>query len=152
MSTLLETERSPNRSTNRGGSSSGINDLTATGQVDGAWSTSPLQLPNLTSRAAYAASTKAAARLNATTITSKEHDDFLSERQSLLDKLFTDTITQEEKNRLQYVRWSLDKIEDAKHGAALDALEVQADAYENLLSELQNFYGHLNNRVASRKR
>lgn len=46
----------------------------------------------------------------------------LDERQALLDKKFDGTITKSELNRLEYVRWSLDRIEDARYGENLDAL------------------------------
>ena len=119
---------------------------------NGSWSTAPLQLPNLALRSAFAAGAKAAGRLNSALISQKEHEDLLSERQMLLDKLFSEEITAAEENRLEYVRWSLDRIEDAKHGAALDILEAQAEAYENLLVELGNFYQHLDNRVQKPKK
>ncbi|KQY12626.1 hypothetical protein ASD31_15460 [Rhizobium sp. Root482] len=106
----------------------------------------------MNTRSAYAAGAKAAARLNATTATAKEEEDLLSERQRLLDRLFSGEITTEEKNRLDYVRWSLDRIEDARHGATLDALEIQADAYESFVVEVNKFYEQLNSRVQRPKR
>jgi hypothetical protein len=39
--------------------------------------------------------------------------EYLDERQRLLDKLFADTITPTERERLEHVRWMLDQIEAA---------------------------------------
>jgi hypothetical protein len=62
----------------------------------------------------------------------------LQERQALLDKKLGGRITRKEENRLEYVRWSLDRIEDAKYGHALDALEGRIGAYEQFLSDMGN--------------
>ena len=60
----------------------------------------------------------------------------------LLDKKFDGHITRKELNRLEYVRWSLDRIEDAKHGETLDILEMAISRYEqfgeNVLGLMQN--------------
>jgi len=42
----------------------------------------------------------------------------------VLDKKFAEIITRKEENRLEYVRWSLDRIEDAKYGQSLELLEA----------------------------
>lgn len=148
MSALLESDSQSTEDTNRVAPSS-ISE-SSNGNVN--LSTAPLQLPNLALRSAFVAGAKAAARLNATLISQREHDELLSERQTLLDKLFSGDMTVKEENRLQYVRWSLDRIEDAKHGSALDFLEAQAAAYENLRTELDSFYKHLDSRIKSYKK
>jgi len=66
--------------------------------------------------AAYAATSRIAGRINAANISDAEHGALRRERQRLLDKKLDGTITRKEANRLEYVRWSLDRIEDAKHG------------------------------------
>lgn len=43
-------------------------------------------------------------------------------------------MTRKEEIRLEYVRWSLDRIDDAKHGQELDLLEGLAAQYESFLS------------------
>ncbi|WP_156392748.1 hypothetical protein [Rhizobium sp. Root482] len=149
MSILLDKEKTFRNDTNGGSQESSF---AKSSRAEPAWTTDPLVLPRLNTRSAYAAGAKAAARLNATTATAKEEEDLLSERQRLLDRLFSGEITTEEKNRLDYVRWSLDRIEDARHGATLDALEIQADAYESFVVEVNKFYEQLNSRVQRPKR
>ena len=80
--------------------------------------------------------TKRAARLNASKASEEEVASLLAERQGLLDKYFAGTITKGESTRLEYVRWSLDRIEDAKHGAALDMLESHVARFEELAGQL----------------
>lgn len=84
----------------------------------------------------YAATARKAGRVNARAISTEEHDALLAERQSLLDKIFAGTATRQETNRLEYVRWSLDRIEDAEHGEHLDRLEEVVVRYEHFLSDL----------------
>ena len=85
-----------------------------------------------------AQSVRLAARLNATRITEKEHSSLIQERANLLNKRFSDGLTKGEETRLEYVRWSLDRIEDAKHGSALDSLEGAVMRYQEALKELQD--------------
>lgn len=94
-----------------------------------------------------AAAAEAAARLNAATITKAEVTSLLAERQSLLDRI----ITPEESNRLEYVRWSLDRFEDATHGASLDQLESNVEGYEALLNELAKFSKQLEERIPKKR-
>jgi hypothetical protein len=93
---------------------------------------------------------KLAARKNAAAVSPQEHAKLHQERQALLDKKFAGTISRKEVNRLAYVRWSLDRIEDAKHGAALDTLEDQVELYERFLLELKSFESSLRD-VAKKK-
>ena len=85
----------------------------------------------------HAQAARIAGRINASGISEVEHKALLAERQKLLDKQLVDEITTKEANRLEYVRWSLDRIEDAKYGFALDFLEGTVARYESLLSELR---------------
>lgn len=78
-----------------------------------------------------------AGRINAASISEAEHNALLRERQRLLDRKFAGELTRQESNRLEYVRWSLDRIEDARHGDALDSLEASVANYERFLSDLQ---------------
>ena len=104
---------------------------------DGASATGSLKAPNFGDLASiYAITSRRAGRLNATKITPQEHDALLRERQELLDKKFAREISRRETNRLEYVRWSLDRIEDAKHGEALDALEAAVGQYEQFEDSL----------------
>ena len=96
----------------------------------------------------YALTARLAGRLNAASISPAELRNLLDERQLLIDRQLAGDITRKETIRLEYVRWSLDRIEDAKHGLALDRLEGYLERYETLLQELQG----LQTRLGSFKR
>ncbi|PBB93201.1 hypothetical protein CK215_04285 [Mesorhizobium sp. WSM3864] len=116
------------------------------------WVASALESPNLSRGSLFATSARLAARLNATIISPTETQDLLRTRQALLDKLFEGTITRSEQNKLEYVRWSLDRIEDAQKGQSLDLLETQVEAFENVVSELKKFYDQLDERSIRKSR
>ncbi|SRR5258708_975576 len=84
----------------------------------------------------YAAASRRAGRMNAASISDTEHQALLLERQLLLDKKFAGGISRTDSNRLAYVRWSLDRIEDAKHGATLDVLEHSISSYEQFSKDI----------------
>jgi hypothetical protein len=112
----------------------------------------PLIVPNFSvSNRVYAATSRIAGRLNAASITEEEHQSLLRERQALLDKKLGGTITRREENRLQYVRWSLDRVEDAKYGRTLDALEDRVRAYEQFLSDIQGLQAQLAQHMPQRR-
>lgn len=100
---------------------------------------------------AYADAARALARLNATTVKEDEESALHIERAALLDKKFAKTITHQEENRLEYVRWCLGRIEDAKNGPSLDALERMVGAYEGFLGGMQKFGQELNDAVAGQR-
>lgn len=99
----------------------------------------------------YALTSRIAGRLNAANISEEEHQALLRERQMLLDKKLHGEITRQESNRLEYVRWSLDRIEDAKHGQALDVLEGYVARYEQFLSDVRLFQANLQRALQTRK-
>jgi len=84
----------------------------------------------------YAVTSRLAGRVNAANISKAEHDELLRERQKLLDKQLDSTISRREANRLEYVRWSLDRIEDARHGAALDRLDEAVRMHEAFVADI----------------
>lgn len=84
----------------------------------------------------YAQAARRAGRLNAASASDEELESLLAERQQLLDKKFDGTISRSEMNRLTYVGWSLDRIEDARSGGALDDLETAVARYEQFSNEL----------------
>ncbi len=92
-----------------------------------------------------------AGRIVASQVSEAEYHAFLRERQALLDKLFAKTITRHEEIRLEYVRWSLDRIEDAKHGGDLDRIEDSINRYEHFLEELEQFKAALDRASKSRR-
>jgi hypothetical protein len=99
----------------------------------------------------YAVTSRIAGRINATAISEQERNSLLRERQTLLDKKLSGTITSKEANRLEYVRWSLDRIEDAQHGQTLDALESSVVRYEQFLAEMQELQEQLRQLTKGRK-
>jgi hypothetical protein len=94
-------------------------------------------------RRLYASATKRAGRINANSISESEEDALLAERQTLLDKVFNESITRPETCRLEYVGWQLDRIEDARGGITLDMLEDAVNAYERLAADIQSFRDQL---------
>ena len=114
--------------------------------------TASLELPNFDSLSSVQSqSLKLAGRLNAANVTEEEREKLFKERQLLLDKKFEGQITQKELNKLEYVRWSLDRIEDARYGSAIDALDDSVSKYENFLSEIQSLNTQLRNFSKSKK-
>ncbi len=112
--------------------------LPAASSVSDAGLSAPLQALNSRFNSqVYAVTSRIAGRLNAANISDAEHSSLLRARQALLDKKLGGTITRREENRLEYIRWSLDRIEDAKYGHTLDLLEDRVRAYEQLLSDMQ---------------
>jgi hypothetical protein len=109
-----------------------------------AGASAPFRVPNFgVSNQVYAATARIAGRLNAANVSEKEHKSLLDERQALLDKKLGGTITRREENRLEYVRWSLDRIEDAKYGYAIDVLEGRVQEYEQFLSDVRKLQAQL---------
>lgn len=92
------------------------------------------------------------ARLNASKVSDAEVKALHEERQQLLDKQLDGTITKRQLARLDYVRWSLDRIEDAKHGATLDELESQIAQFERLSNQLNQLRDDLNRAATPRRR
>jgi len=86
----------------------------------------------------WAHTARLAGRVNAASVSDMEHKELLEERQTLLDRELSGEISRRELIRLEYIRWSLDRIEDAKYGPAIDSLEDYVSKYEHLLSELQS--------------
>jgi hypothetical protein len=90
-------------------------------------------------------------RVNARAISEADHKLLLSERQALLDKEFEGSIGPEEKNRLAYVRWSLDRVDDARYGADLDRLEGIVYQYERFQQDIEKFQAELERLSKSRR-
>lgn len=106
--------------------------------------TASLEVPDFSALTAVQShSLRLAARLNAASVSEEEHQTLLKKRKALLDKKFEGQISPSELNELKYVRWSLDRIEDAKYGSALDALEDSVSRYENFISEIRSLSSQL---------
>jgi len=63
------------------------------------------------------------------------------EHAALVDKKFSGTLSKRETARLGYVRWQIERLEDADVGDALDELERLADLNESLADEIETFAG-----------
>jgi hypothetical protein len=98
----------------------------------------------------YALAAREAGRLNAAAVPDEEVDALQEERQALLDKQFEETITPKERSRLTYVQWSLDRIEDARHGRTLDALERRVQTLERFGEDIDRLRDELN-KIARRR-
>lgn len=82
--------------------------------------------------------------MNAASIDPNEHARLLEERQMLLDKELAKALTREEENRLAYVRWSLDRVDDAKYGLGLERLEEVVSRFERFEMDIKHFHSELN--------
>jgi hypothetical protein len=107
-------------------------------------SAATLRIPDFDANSAlYAATARLAGRMNAAAVSDLEHKSLLDERQRLLDKSFDGSIANRERNRLAYIRWSLDRIEDARYGHALDRLDDAVAAYERFSADLSDLHQQL---------
>lgn len=111
-----------------------------------------MEFPDFGSHSGTPAETaRLAGRIAASYVSKEEHEALLKERQELLDKLFAKTITREQEIRLDYVRWSLDRIEDAMHGGDLDRIENMINRYEHFLEKMDQFKAALERAARTRR-
>lgn len=99
-----------------------------------------------------AASARRVGRMSAAAISRSEEDELLEERQRLLDKKFSGTLTRSEANRLSYVRWTLHRMEDARVGPVLDQIETKLLQYEKLARDIASLKDILQSSIESRNR
>jgi len=83
--------------------------------------------------------------------TEEEYRDLLDRRAVLVKRQLEERLSRSEELELQLVRWSLDRIDDAKYGRELDFLERIAEAQEYLASRISNSLEQLG-RLAKPKR
>jgi hypothetical protein len=86
-----------------------------------------------------------ASRINASNVSSSEIDRLFRTRKELLDKKLNGNATRQELNRLEYIRWSLDRVEDAQVGEGIDKIEDFVTKYEDLLAQIEMFRTDLRN-------
>lgn len=79
---------------------------------------------------------RAAARKIALLTTDEEYQELLGEHRRLVEKRFKDGLARSEELRLQLLRWTLDRIEDARYGHDLDLLERLTAAHEYIASNV----------------
>jgi hypothetical protein len=116
----------------------------AMGQSKTTQSSGSIEFPEFGStEITMAHATRSAARQLAALVTDAEFEALLKERQELISKKLDGSLTRRENTRLDYVHWSLDRIEDAKYGDTLDGLEDHISRYENFLAELDDFKARL---------
>ncbi len=89
-------------------------------------------------RRIWALTARQAQRLNAASVSQHELNDLLKERQNLLDRKFSQTMSDADAIRLEYVQWSLDRIEDAQTGGLLDLLENKILQFEDLVESIRD--------------
>lgn len=94
-------------------------------------------------RGAREQSLRNAARINAASTSDEEYQRLLKERARLVQQKFSGELSLEGAARLEYVRWSLDRIEDAKHGYVLDRIEDAVIRYREALQDLQGLRANL---------
>lgn len=77
-------------------------------------------------------------------ISPKFKEQLIEERNSLVDRKFNGGLSRKEERRLTYVRWQLDRIDDAEEGHILDYFEKVAEQHENFSKEITNILDRLN--------
>jgi hypothetical protein len=88
--------------------------------------------------------TRAVSRALARNVPQEECDALFAEHGTLVDKLMAEgNHSQKERARLAYVRWQLDRIEDARIGEGLDALEKLTQLHETISAEVASFVDHV---------
>lgn len=70
-------------------------------------------------------------------IPQREKDNLINERNQLVEKQFKGGLSAKGNRRLTYVRWQLDRIDDAESGEFLDYLERMTDTHEKFEKELK---------------
>lgn len=84
-----------------------------------------------------------AARINAANIDPKEIAALEKEHRSLVQKKFASDFTKADQRRLNFVRWSLDRIQDARYGHALDKLEQAVELHERMGQNINRLVAEL---------
>lgn len=98
----------------------------------------------------YAVESRRAGRLNAANISEEEQTRLLKQREELLTKKFSGNISKAELNTLEYVRWSLDRIDDSKYGETLDRLEALVEGYEKYNAHIESVLDELRREIAKK--
>ena len=87
---------------------------------------------------------RAIGRSNAAKISDEEYEQWQNERGTLVAKEFSEGgLSTKEKNHLVYVEWNLARIEDARYGATLDALDAAVSRYEEFADRIASLQEQL---------
>jgi hypothetical protein len=80
----------------------------------------------------------ATARMSATQVKESEVRRLQAEHRRLALEEVMKRLSPEQEARLRYIRWNLDRIEDARSGAGLDILHAEVMLYRQLANDLQS--------------
>ncbi len=72
-----------------------------------------------------------------------EYDTFVAERNTLVHRHLDGVLSPREASRLSFLRWQLDRIEDAIEGDGLDRLESLVNQQELLAERIEEFENRL---------
>lgn len=86
---------------------------------------------------------KTANRINTRKIPKNEKEKLIDEHARLVLRQFNQGVSKKEERRLVFVRWQLDRIEDAEHGEYLDFLEQVGTQQERLAKQINRLLGEL---------
>lgn len=98
----------------------------------------------------FAKVARLAGRLNASATSDEERRELLSERESLIEKKYGEGLDRKEELKLEYVSWSLERIEEADYAATFDALERQIAKFERLDEDIRSVGADLRRRAGRR--
>jgi hypothetical protein len=73
----------------------------------------------------------------------KEVELLFNEHNFLVQKKFSEGISEKEEKRLKLIRWELDRIEDAFHGENIDRLESFLEGYERFAKDINEFIDNI---------
>lgn len=105
-----------------------------------------------------AAAAAEAARALARAIPEEVRNRWYAEHAYLVEKQFVGELESNEFNRLRYLRWQIDRFQDADIGDALDNFNALVAMHESIAAEVSKFAEHATkvasqgNRAAGRRR
>lgn len=67
---------------------------------------------------------------------------FYEEHARLVERQFVESLSHEESVRLRYLRWQIDRLQDADAGDDLDRLDVLIGLHEQISAEVTQFANH----------
>ena len=78
-----------------------------------------------------------------------EYERFLEQKRILLRKKYTEGVSKKEDLALQLIIWNIDRIEDAKYGKNLDALETIVKAHEVAAAKISHTVDNFERLISS---
>lgn len=77
---------------------------------------------------------------------------FIEERNKLVNKKFKEGLDEKEERRLTFVRWQLDRIDDAESGPTLDLFEKFVETNEGFANEVGSLLTELREESGKKRR